>query len=322
MRAFSEFGNTARLSKYPFSDSSSMTASGGYRLPDDFLVDASICVRSSGVPYLSSLSKGVGSFSVDGVLVATFSYSGTGPADVVSADSGKVCGVVVLGPSATGFESLSFRSSAARLCPSCFCSFFREAPVMSLSDGNVRLRGNVRIRGENGVYVTQVGENKLKIDVIGNPETPETCLEPVRRLVVVARDCPAVAGVPLQYPGTDEGFVQGVIALRSPLGADDVCGRKERYFDVNGYAEISCSCEPPSFEPPCLEDTETSVVYPANGNIDLAPFFSRLEESPSPVMVEVRKNGFGSVSTLSSSDSKSLAALANSGTVVLKFKGK
>jgi len=326
MGPFAEFDNVAELSKYPFSDSSSMKSDTGYVLPTDFLLDISMCIRTEGVPYLSSISYGVCTFSVAGTAVAYFGYSGPGTVQVFESSTGRSCGIAVLGKSAMGFESLQFGRNAARLCPSCFCTFFRDKPVMSLSDGSTKLAGNVRLTGKNGVYVTLVGKDTFRIDIVGDPEEPVQCASPVRRVVVIGRDCPVIAGVPMQYPGTDNGFVPGVIAVRSKLSADDVCGGTEQFVQPDGtLGTRSCDPDPPATrEPLCLEDSGPGVVYPANGNIDIVPFHGDGEPT-SPVEVETVKTGAEAVpvvSSMSDPSMKNLADVSGSGTVVLKLKGK
>jgi len=329
MGPFAEFDNVASYSKYPFLDSCSLKSTQGFVLPTDFLLDLSVCLWAEGVPYLSSLSHGIGTISIAGKPVASFKYSGAGSVPVMDYGTGRSCGLVVLGPSASGYEETRFTAQATSLCPACFCTFSKSKPIISLSDGTTAISGNVRIAGENGVYVTMVGDNSLRIDVIAEPETASQCCPyPVRGIVVAGRGCPVVVGVPLQYPGTESGFVPGIIALHSEISADAVCGSKEKYVNKDGTLGSNyCIPEAPVEINPCLDEPGTgpSTIEPSNGNIDFVPF-SGSGEGPSPVAVEVHKAPAGvaasSVSSFSSPDMKNLAALANSGTVVLKLKGK
>jgi len=327
MGPFAEFDNVASYSKYPFLDSCSLKGAQSFVLPVDFLLDVSMCLWAEGVPYLSSLSHGVGTFSISGKAVASFKYSGPGSVPVLDAGTGRSCGMVVLGSSASGYEESRFTVQATSLCPACFCTFSKSRPIISLSDGTTAISGNVRIAGENGVYVTMVDDNTLRIDVIAETSAASQCCpRPVRGIVVASRGCPIVAGVPLQYPGTESGFVPGVIALHSKVTADTVCGSKEKYVNEDGtLGSDYCIPETPAEDDPCVEETGPSTIEPSNGNIDFVPFLGSGEDS-SPVAVEVHKTPAGtaasSVSSLSSPDMKNLAAIANSGTVVLKLKGK
>lgn len=334
MSFYLEQQNEARYSKYPFADLSSLLDDSGYRLPEDFLIDVSMCTWGESALYLSSVSQGVGVFSDSSGPVAVFKYSGPGTYPVLDALTGLELGCVVLGPSASGIEEAQFQRASTLLCPACFCLFSGARPVVSFwcdVDGeSVELRGNVRICGKNGVNVTKTGDDKLRIDVIGHNDPAKSCCsDPLRAFIIYNSDCPVVSGTSINYPnyspipGND--IIPGVVVLHSPLSSDAVCGKKEAYIDENGNIGLRY-CDyvpPPAPDDPCSDyNSSMFVAIPSNGNIDFVPF--SLKSGGSPVYVKSLRSGSAAsfVSNLSDPSMKNLAIAENSGTVVLGLKGR
>lgn len=331
MGPFAEFENSSENSKYPFSAGCSLLDDGGNRLPDDFMLDVSVCLWSSSAPWLSSLSGGVGVFSAGGSEIASFSYSGPGPAQVVDLSTGRTVGFVVLGRGASGFEEHVFDSGAAVLCPSCFCLFSPGGCVVSIAsdfDGK-EIAGNVRIAGKNGVYVTKKGPNKLRIDIIGEPTPTESCCsDAIYGFVVYGVNCPILAGVPIQYPSSSQSTVTipGVVALKSSLSASAACGKIESVVQQDGTIgkEYCDSVSDLPQDTACIPSFGPFVIPVSNGCFDFVPF-SAPGEGGSAVSVRTEKAGassLSSVSALSDPSFKSLASATNSGTVFLGLKGR
>lgn len=335
MRTYVEFDNASKFSKYPFLDSASLLDSNGSALASDFMLDASMCLKAADVPYLSALSDGVGVFSCSSGVVATFEYSGPGSVPVLDSKTGKELGFVFLGAAATGLEKHTFSSSATTLCPSCFCLFQSNAPVFSISSGDDdnRLGGAVRIYGENGVYVTKTVDSEtnaiqLRIDIIGPSQTLKSCCDdPIRGIVIRSFGCPPVAAVPALYPQADitaaDEIIPGVIMLDSPLTADAVCGKKERYVSDDGEVGLQyCDKDenPPETVVPCIE-SGPYIIKPSNGGVDFIPSSVR---GASPVVIDTTTLGSAAeaVSNFSDPSMKNLAIIENSGSVVIKLKGR
>lgn len=330
MGPFAEFDNIASNTKYPFADGCSMLDASGAELPAAFLLDISFCLRSRGLPYLASLSKGVGTIAVDGEPVASFSYTGPDTVQVVSSDTGKPIGLAVLGSAASGMEEYEFDEGEMAFCPACFCTMFSSSPIVSVSPDfdSPRLYGNVRITGKNGVYVTKIGVNKLRIDIIGEASSSNGCCDnPIRGLVVLGRCCPAIAGTVMQYSAVsgDGITIPGVVAMHSILDSDAVCGRQESYIQPDGSLgrDYCKSPKETEKETPCMPSYGPFTVYPSNGNIDLVPYSSP-GEGANPISVKTVKAGAGALpaaSGLSEASVENLASLAGSGTVVVGLKG-
>jgi hypothetical protein len=334
MSFYLEHQNEARYSKYPFTDTSSLLDDYGYKLPDDFLIDASMCAWGNSTLYLSSLSQGSGVFSDSSGPVAVFEYSGQGVYPVFDVSAKSEIGCVVLGQSASGIEESKFSPSATTLCPACFCLFSLSKPVVSFwCDVNgepVEFRGNVRICGKNGVNVTKTGSGNLRIDIIGHNDSVKSCCsDPLRAFIIYNSDCPVVSGTSINYPtyfpASSNDIIPGVIVLHSPLSSDTVCGKKESYIDDNGNIGLRY-CDyvpPPAPDNPCSDyNSSMFVAIPSNGNIDFVPF--SLKSSGSPVYVKSLHSDKVSsfVSNLSDPSIKNLAIAENSGTVVIGLKGR
>lgn len=330
MRIYEEYQNEARYSKFPFADTASLVDDNGHRLPDDFLLDASICLWGSSVPYLSSLTSGVGTFSAGGAAVARFDYTGPGTFPVFDISTGCEVGCVVLGPAASGIEEASFSPGSSVLCPACFCLFPSNKPVTTISctvDGEeIELRGNVRLCGRNGVYVTKVGTDSLRVDVIGAAEFKSCCNNPLYSFIIHNTDCPAVSGTFIQEasssPNSPASAVPGVVALYSPLTADTACKKREQYIDSEGNIGFRvCGREPLVPADPCIGINRTTfLVVASNGSIDFIPYSS---VGGSALLVQtVRPSGTSSfVSGLQDPSMKNLALAENSGSVVIGFRG-
>lgn len=325
MRTYAEFSNAAELSKYPFSDGASLVDTVGNRIPDDFLLDVSFCFWGSGAPWLASLSQGRGSFCTEDGEVAFFDYSGKGTWPVFSSATGKETGIVVIG-AASGIEEFRFDAPGSTLCSGCFCAFSGSTRVMSLAAGadGTQFRGNVRLHGKDGVYVTRTGddEDELRIDIIGPSSIPPKCCEvPIRNIILVSRYCPIVSGIAASYDdASGPTILPGLISLRSALSLDSVCGKKEHFISEDGTIHASYCDEPSPVKPAsCLEDSGPTTVKLRNGAID---FVAETDVSggPSPVAIQALKTGSGGLSGRSTV--KDLVAAGSSGTIILALKGR
>lgn len=265
MQTATEYRNLNQHISYPFTDDASRTSSAAVVLPQDWLVDACVCVRSGGPRLYIRLYD-----AADATVVVADSDTGADVAYGAIPEAGDVirlydlsalqrpAGVLVLGDEAWRPASdLEFDYSATALCASCMVSSAVPGVSALLDPAGNGVTGAVDVIGAQGIRVTSrtdvSGRNRIRVDVIGY--RPGGCLDPdppIRQIRVINEYCTAILGSP-------EGSTRSTLQITPAPGfsLDDTCPESS-IPDVNGNTESTDPCDPGA-EPepePCVGSSQ------------------------------------------------------------------